>query len=121
MGGDAIPAGMKRWDGGDVAPADWDSSATPNAMWRDGSLRTHKLPNWRHGNGFMDIVAYTPKPDAKPDDGDRDAAVVEAMTRAIGEHYDGYVDPVDTPFCWQSAAIAARAALAAYRAHQEVF
>ncbi len=42
-------------------------------------------------------------------------SMVEKMARAIGEHYDGYCDPVATPNTWASAMGAARAALKVMR------
>ena len=45
--------------------------------------------------------------------------MLEKAARAIGEHYDGYVDPNDTPGSYARALDAARAVLAAIRGPDE--
>lgn len=41
--------------------------------------------------------------------------LLERVARAIGEAYDGYADPVDTPNNWKAAIHAARLAVEAMR------
>lgn len=79
----SIPEGMKRWTGGDRAPADWDAGAVwlragrlskkgegPKAdadgQWIEGDGNWHHLNGWDWDNqvaipGEWDVIAYTPK------------------------------------------------------------
>lgn len=51
----------KPWYGGVEGPADWDQSASPNALWRDATEQKHESPYWTHGGLTSDIIGYIAK------------------------------------------------------------
>jgi len=62
LAGEAIPAGMKPWHGGDSAPEDWDGG---QVMLTDGSFCMPVGHLW-HPFGDVHVAAYTPKPTPPP-------------------------------------------------------
>lgn len=52
---------FKIWSGGKTEPVDWDSSASPNVLWRNGAAGNRDNPLWGHVGGVSDIIGYAPE------------------------------------------------------------
>ncbi len=106
-GGDAIPAGMKAWHGGDSAPGDYAKGEA--VLGRDGNFygqHPDAYLDWRHGLPYVvEIVAYTPKPPAGGDAGESQRAayasiaankaatkLIDRMLASLGHMADGLAD-----------------------------
>ncbi len=77
-----LPKGMKPWDGGEAAPADWDGGRVFYRDHRTGLYPRDKPECWSHKHPSRDdIIAYTPmNPHQKPQE---DVVGLIAKLRAL--------------------------------------